>query len=199
MLRPTRLGRLKLEAVQEAARVFAAHMDFVPAASGKVDQVAIAGFNASGWVEQPLTSDRARVEAAISALPARMVEGTRLDLAILAGRQALGDPRRRADNNPVLVLLTDGLPNHVPVAPGGSQEQTILGLAEAAKAAGIRLYTIGVGQPGDYNAPLLSAVASRPEMFFETLDAEDLAGIYAEIAFTIACPRGRHDWGRPWP
>ncbi len=199
MQRTTRTGRQKLAAVQAAARIFTERMDFVPTANGKLDQVAIVGFNDVAWIQQPLSSDRAAVEAAIAALPDWLQEGTRLDLALSTGQRAIESPQRRADNTPVMVFLTDGLPNRVPPAEDGRMETTVLRLADAAKAAGIRVYTVGVGQAGDFNAELLRTVASQPDMFYQTTDAEELARIYSEIAFTITCPPGRHDWGRPWP
>ena len=53
----------------------------------------------------------------------------------------------RTSNTPVVILLTDGLPNQVPYAEDGTVETTILRYAVAAKAAGVVMYTIGVGVP----------------------------------------------------
>jgi Mg-chelatase subunit ChlD len=195
MRRPTADGRGKLEAVQAAAKLFLARMDFA-GRYGRGDQVAVVGFNSMGWIEQALNSDGATLRAAIDRLPAGMREGTRLDLAIEWGVRALDDPARRPANTPVIVLLTDGMPNRVPVGPGGTQEETVVARADAAKAAGIRLYTIGVGlpdaaDPSDrINIDLLRDVASSPEMAFQTFDAGDLERIYGEIAYTLVCPTG---------
>jgi Mg-chelatase subunit ChlD len=205
MRRLTRSGRPKLAAVQDAARLFLGRVD-LGGDEGSHDQVAIVGFNDGVWVEQPLTSDPAALAQAVDRLPARMAEGTRLDLALTAGEAALHDPARIAANAPVVVLLTDGLPNRVPTpAPAGSQEDTVLAAAARLKASGAQLFTIGVGT-GDapdildrINVDLLRAAASRPDMFFQAPDAEDLARIYAEVAVTLRCPAGRHDWGKPWP
>jgi hypothetical protein len=143
---------------------------------------------------------------AIDGLPAHMAEGTRLDLAFDAGRAARAGPGRDPANTPVIVLLTDGLPNRVPTPrPTGSQEDTVLAAAARAKAAGIRVYTIGVGRPDApdiidrINLDLLSAAASNPNMFYQAPDAEELARIYDQVAYTLRCPAGRHDWGKPWP
>ncbi|MFQ5460497.1 MAG: VWA domain-containing protein, partial [Anaerolineae bacterium] len=133
--------------------------------------------------------------SALGALPDRVAQGTRLDLALLRGAEALSPPARRHDNNPVLVLMTDGLPNRVPIPPaGGSQADTVLQAAAAAKAGGAVVYTIGVGRPDDpdplggIDATLLRRVASRPDMYYQAPDAEDLESIYQAIAHTIACP-----------
>ncbi len=200
MRRVTRTGRTKLAAVQEAASLFLDRMD-LDGGDGYRDQVAIVGFNDAVWTEQALTADKAALLAAIDRLPGRMAEGTRLDRALSGGASALDDPAARDPaNTPVLVLLTDGLPNRVPTPiPSGSQEDTVRAVAGAVKGAGVRLYTVGLGQPTDIDARLLSDIASRPEMYFYAPDAEDVARIYAEVAVTLRCPGGRHDWGLPWP
>ncbi len=158
------------------------------------------GFNNDWWLQHGLTNDAAALERAVDALPLRTAEGTRLDLAVAGGLAALAGPERDPENTPVMVLLTDGLPNRVPTpVPAGSQEDTVLAVADQAKAAGVLLYTIGLGQPTDIDAGLLRAMANRPDMYYYAPDGEDLAEIYAQIAYTIGCPGGRHDWGKPWP
>jgi Mg-chelatase subunit ChlD len=192
MRSPTSDGRPKIDAVQDAARAFLGLMDFDP--TGAHDQVAIAAFNHRSWVEQPLAADAAALRTAIDRLPAGLDQGTRLDLAVQVGMDALASPAHLPANTPVIVLLTDGLPNGVPPGPGGTQEETVLAVAERARAAGLRLYTIGVGQADAadpayrLNAALLRAVASQPDMYYETVDAAELAAIYAGIAYTLGCP-----------
>jgi Mg-chelatase subunit ChlD len=199
MDRRSTAGRRKLEAAQAAVRAFVGQMKLAPDAGG-YDQVAIVGFNDSWWIEQGLTADRAALGRAIDALPNRMAQGTRLDLAVTGGLAALAGPGRNPANTPVMVLLTDGLPNRVPTpVPAGSQEDTVRAAAQKAKDGGVRLYTVGLGEPTDIDAALLSAMASAGDMFYYAPDAEALAEIYAQIAYTIGCPSGRHDWGRPWP
>lgn len=181
-------------------------MDFSPNAEGGHDQVAVVGFNDTAWIQAPLAADGPALAAALGALADRMAEGTRLDLALSRGAEALEAPERRDENTGVIVLMTDGLPNRVPTPdPTGSQDDTVRMVADAAKAADVQIYTIGVGRPDDpnpigrINAPLLEDVATRPDMYYETPDAEELDAIYEAIAFTIACPPGRHKWGEPWP
>jgi Mg-chelatase subunit ChlD len=199
MSRPTGSGRQKLLAAQEAVRAFLDRMVLQPGPSG-FDQVAVLGFNREAWLQQGLTHDRAALERAIAELPRRQVEGTRIDLAVEAGLAALLAPERDPAHTPVMILLTDGLPQMVPTpVPSGTKADTVLAAARRAKAAGVRLYTVGLGQATDIDARLLTEMASRPDMYYYAPDAEDLAQIYAEIAYTIACPRGRHDWSRPWP
>ena len=90
----------------------------------------------------------------------------------------------------MLILLTDGLPNRVPTPEGGGrQEDTVLAAASAAKAAGTRLFAVGLGETGDVFESLLDGVASGPGDFFMAPDGEDLAGIYRGIAGRLTgCP-----------
>ncbi|MFQ5460617.1 MAG: VWA domain-containing protein, partial [Anaerolineae bacterium] len=205
MRRETAAGRRKMEAVQDAALLFLDQIRLTPDEAGSFDQVAIVGFNRDAWIAQSLTNRVADLQLAVQLLPDRMEQFTRLDLGLERGGEALSDPARRPDNRGVVVLLTDGLPNQVPYAEDGTMETTVLQAARALKAADISVFTIGVGRPDApdpidrINADLLRRVASQPDMFFQTPDAEQLGAIYGEIAVTIGCPPGRHKWGEPWP
>jgi hypothetical protein len=83
------------------------------------------------------------------------------------------------------VLLTDGRSNPRPVAEAVAR-------ASAAKAAGVRVYTIGLGAEVEDDA--LAAMASRPEDYHRAPEAGALAGIYAQIAVALPCP-ARAFWG----
>lgn len=189
-------GRSKLAATLEAAERFVERMSFEPDATGRQDRVAVVGFNGTAWVELALSGDGAAVVAALRALPARQAEGTRLDLAFERGAEALAG--HAPDSTPVIVLLTDGLPNQVPVAEDGRMETTVLRAAQQAKDLGARVYTIGIGVPTDIDAALLRSAASTAEDFYYTPDPETLGSIYSQIAYSFGCPGGRHDWSRPW-
>lgn len=195
MLRETSAQRTKLAAVTDAAQSLLHLLQLTPAESGARDQVAIVGFNDAAWLEQSLTPDQARLEAGLGRLAARVAEGTRQDLAVLAAIDALREPTRREENSAVLILLTDGMPNRVPTpAAGGSQEDTVLAAAQRAKDLEISVYTIGVGRPDApdladrINPHLLRAVASAPSMYYEAPSAEDLKTIYSEIGRHLTCP-----------
>lgn len=197
MLHRTGAGRTKLAAAQEAATAFLRLMDFSSAGGGQ-DQAAIVGFNDTAWVETDLKADAAAIERAVGRLAEKVAQGTRLDLALDESVKTLLAPSRESDNTPVLILLTDGLPNHMPTpTPSGSQEDTVLAVAQRAKDLGFRLYVIGVGYPDApdiadrINPELLRAIASHSSTYYQTPDAEDLASIYSEIAHTIDCPPGQ--------
>ena len=197
MNRLTRSGRTKLAATQDAAGQFVNLMHFTPDSTNgnRHDQVGVVGFNYHAWIQAPLSDDSASIRQAIIDVARGQAEGTRLDLAFGDGETALAPDRRLPGNTPVIVLLTDGLPNGVPLAADGTVETTVRLAADHAKLAGIEVYTIGIGAPTDINAELLEVCASRPAMYRYAPDAEELATIYREIAFAVGCP-GERLWGR---
>ncbi|MFN2114806.1 MAG: vWA domain-containing protein [Anaerolineae bacterium] len=207
MDRLTADGVPKKQAVVDAAKLFVGSLDFTPNSLDQNDQVAVIGFNQTAWIQQSLTNDAVAVEASLEALEQRMDHGTRLDLAFQVGAEALSSDLRKASNTPVIILLTDGMPNLVPPDPDtGSVEDTVIAAADAAKDAGITIYTIGFGNPDEsadpedrVNAELLEQCASRPSNAYIDPRADRLMEIYREIADVFTCPTGRHDWSQPWP
>lgn len=185
MADPTRGGRPKIEAAKEAAKAFldllALDQGGGPTVTG--DQAAIVAFNQDAWILAPLTDDRSALDDALEAVA--LAPQTRLDRAVAVGALALADPtRRRSGNQPVLVLLTDGRGNPEPI-------ETAVAEAEAAKAAGVTVFTIGLGE--DLDADGLAAMASSAESFLRAPDGEDLAQAYAQVARSIPCPASA--WG----
>ena len=117
-------GQPKNEAAIAAARSFIDALALEPDPNDPLrrhDQVAIVGFNDTGWVETMLTGNRVVAEEALERIRGKTLEGTRLDLALETGQLPLDGPERIPANEAVLVLLTDGLPNRVPFGPGSTQ------------------------------------------------------------------------------
>ncbi|MBK6768330.1 MAG: VWA domain-containing protein [Ardenticatenales bacterium] len=180
MTEPTAAGRTKLAAAVDAARTF---LGTLRLAEG--DQAAIVTFNSDAWLLQPLTDDRAALDAALASITTASL--TRLDRAVAVAAEALADPaRRRAENAAAMIVLTDGRANPVPADVAVAE-------AARAKAAGVTVFTVGVGYDLDVDA--LRAIASRPADAFVAPDAEALAGIYSSIAVRLPCPAGAF-WGR---
>jgi len=183
MNEPTRLGRTKIAAALSAAHAFLDLLQLSPLG----DQAAIVTFNSDARILAPLTSNRSDLDAAVAAVT--LGQQTRLDRAVAVGGQALADStRRRPGNEPVLVLLTDGRANPVPIEAAVAE-------ADLTKAAGVTLFTIGLGE--DIDADGLAAMASTAGGFLRAPDAEDLAGAYAEVARSIPCPASAWWGGRP--
>ncbi|MFN8421941.1 MAG: vWA domain-containing protein [Anaerolineae bacterium] len=200
MLRPVVEGGLpKNEAAIDAAKAFVGLLQLAPDPLGRHDDVAIVGFNDTAWTELGLSSDRVAALAALDDLRMKTAEGTRLDLALIEGQRPLDGPGRRPENLPVLILLTDGLPNRVPTpTPSGRQEDTVLAAATAAKARGTVVFTIALGATRDIYPRLMIAAASEPWAYYYAPRPEDLAGIYAQIADVVVyCDRPKPT--RPTP
>jgi Mg-chelatase subunit ChlD len=177
----TAAGRTKLDAAIEAATFF------VGAMSLPLDQAAVVVFNETGTVVQPLSGRRADIEAALARIPRLVRQQTRMDLGIEKAHEELTSARRNPANDPVLILLTDGLANPVPASVAVQR-------AEDAKADHITIFTIGLGQATALNVLELAQMASRPAYFYLAPDGEDLQGIYRTIAVEIPCPAS-HYWG----
>lgn len=167
-------GPTKLAAAQEAARAFLAQL----AAVGS--QAALIQFSNTAAVLVPLTPDIAAVTAGLDRLT--QASGTRIDLALDSAVAELTGSARRAGNNPVIILLTDG-------EPTGTTTDAVQQAALRAKTAGMLVFTIGLGQAVD--RALLSDIASRPEWAYFAPDTSDLAGIYERIVYVIPC---RPEW-----
>ncbi|MBK6768170.1 MAG: VWA domain-containing protein [Ardenticatenales bacterium] len=175
----TRAGRPKIDAAVAAARDFIARLNL--AADG--DHAALVTFNAGATLDAPLTADRATLDGALDRVA--LAQLTRIDLGLDAAAAELTSARRRADATAAVVLLTDGRSNPVPVSEAERA-------AEGVKAAGARLFTIGLGQDVDREA--LGRMASGPNDYFEAPDGEDLTAIYGAIARALPCAPYRN-----WP
>jgi Mg-chelatase subunit ChlD len=169
----------KLDAARAAARAF---LDQVHLDAG--DQAAIIAFNADVSVLAELTSDRAALLGALDRI--EVAPQTRIHLGVQAAQTVLTGARRRAENAAAMVVLTDGRAN--PESP-----QLAVDAAGRAKAAGITMFTIGLGAELDFLA--LERMASQPGYFYQTLDAGGLEEIYRQIAVAIPCSAERF-WGR---
>jgi len=174
MLLPASEGspQTRLAAAVEAAK---RSVDILLALAG--NRIAIVSFNEEAAIVAPLTSDRAALIAALDGLTT--LQGTRIDKGLDRGREALtADPG--SPNSRVMVLLTDGRAT-------GVETPTVEAAAAAAKAASIRIFTIGLGSEDDIDVALMRAIASDPEYYFPAPNAVDLAKIYEQIAYTIKC------------
>jgi len=171
MSQPTSVGGPeKLAAAKAAGRGFLEQL-----VEGR-DQAALVQFNAEVRLLVPLTDDPTAVIAGLDLL--EQAPGTRIDSALAAGREELLSERRRAENNPVLILLTDG-------EPTGTTPEDVRAAAAEAHAAGLLVFAIGLGS--DLDDDLLRDVASRPDWYFRAPDTADLEAIYDAIVDELPC------------
>ncbi len=172
-------GVLKLDAAKRAARAFLDRLQLRPDILGRHDQAAIVWYNDTAEVAQPLSRNRDALELAIDNIEAQ--EGTRIDKGIeLAHLQLLleGSPQRKLANTPVIVLLSDGIPNRVGI-------RDVWAAADEAKLDGIAIYSVGFGT--DVNEPNLRRIASQTNMYYYAPTAAELYRIYHQIAGDVIC------------
>jgi Ca-activated chloride channel homolog len=156
------------------------------------DRIGLIAFAASPYIVSPLTLDHdwllqnlERVNVGIGD------DGTAIGSAIAA---AVNHLRATTAKSKVVILLTDGVNNSGKISP--------LAAAEAARALGVKVYTIGVGVRGkapipvrdeagkmhmvtmtvDVDEKTLQAVASETGgLFYRATDTDSLQKIYAQI------------------
>jgi Ca-activated chloride channel family protein len=183
--------------------------DFISRRGG--DELGLILFGSQAFLVTPLTYDLSAVRA--------QLQGAAVGLA--GSQTAIGDAiavavKRLAalpEQARVLVLLTDGVNNAGSITPREA--------ARAAKAAGVRIYTIGIGAtrmsvPGffgmqmvnpsaDLDAAMLTTIAKETSgRFFRATDSGQLAEAYRTINALEPMPqqgpalRPRHELFR-WP
>lgn len=160
----------KLEAARAAAQTFIALVNLPR------DHAAVAAFDADGRVVAGLTGNRGALRAALDGLGAG--EGTRIDRGLAVALGEIQSVRGRRDARPVIVLLTDGRPS------GGTATDAIRA-AERARAAGVTVFTIGLG--ADVDGELLVGLAGDRSRYSFAPDAAALEAIYRRIAEGIPC------------
>jgi Mg-chelatase subunit ChlD len=134
-------------------------------------RVGVIRFAGAAELTAPLAAD---VVAAVRALEGETAGGgTDLAEALSLARTHLRQAGR-PEALPVVVLLTDGRHN----AAGDPRAE-----AEAARSAGVSLYTIGLG--GDVDGPGLQALAGGAERYYFAPSPGDLYPIYSEILRTV--------------
>lgn len=206
-----RTGDMELggQSVSRFTAVEAIAGDFISRRSG--DEMGLILFGSQAFLVTPLTYDLSAVRAQLQGAAVGLA-GTETAIG-----DAIGVAVKRLSALPeqarVLVLLTDGVNNAGSIEPREA--------ARAAKAAGVRIYTIGIGAtqmrvPGffgselvnpsaDLDASMLTSIAEQTGgRFFRATDSSELADAYRAIDALEPMPqkgpmlRPRHELFR-WP
>jgi len=157
------------------------------------DRIGLIAFAGAPYLVSPLTLDHDWLQQNLERVnvAAAADDGTAIGSAIAAGVNRL---RTTAAKSKVVILLTDGVNNAGKISP--------LAAAEAAKALGVKIYTIGVGVRGkapipvkdqagrlhlimaqvDVDEKTLQAVAEETGgKFYRATDTDSLQKIYEQI------------------
>jgi Ca-activated chloride channel family protein len=126
------------------------------------DRIGIIAFAASPYLVSPLTLDHDWLQQNLERVNVGVGDdGTAIGSAIAAGVNRL---RATSAKSKVVILLTDGVNNTGKIAP--------LSAAEAAKALGVKVYTIGVGVRGKAPIPVRDE-AGRMHVIMATVDVDE--------------------------
>lgn len=149
-------------------------------ASNDGDQASVVWFNTTARALTQLTGDRPTIDAALDALPSVQASGTRIDLGLQAALDELQSGRARPGSTRSIVLITDGRQI--------SQvfDNNARAVAAVARAAGIVVFTVGLGS--DIDDALLAEIATSSDHYKKAPNTSDLELIYREIAAGIPCP-----------
>jgi Ca-activated chloride channel family protein len=156
------------------------------------DRIGLVAFGSVAVTVSPLTLDHDWLIANLERVKAGFLrDGTAVGTAIMLGLNRIKDSTAKSR---ILILLTDGINNAGRIAP--------LTAAEAAKAVGIKIYTIGAGSRGpvpypfqdrtgniiyqnillDIDETTLERIASLTDgQYFRATDTASLKRIYQEI------------------
>ena len=141
------------------------------------DRMGIIAFAGRPYLVSPLTLDHDWLLQNLDRIQIGLVEdGTAIGSAIASGANRLKDKEAKTK---LIVLLTDGDNNAGKVMP--------LTAAEAAKALGVRIYTIGVGTQGEapfpFTDPFGRKVYRNVPVDFNPQTIQDIAKIANGIAY----------------
>jgi len=156
------------------------------------DRIGLVGFAGAPYLVSPLTLDHDWLEQNLDRVRIGSVEdGTAIGSALATSVNRL---REQPGKSKVVILLTDGQNNAGKVLPDTA--------AQAAKALGVRVYTIGAGVRGEAPVPVTDAfgnkrlamarvdvdedtlqkiAAETGGKFFRATDTQSLRNIYSEI------------------
>jgi Ca-activated chloride channel family protein len=126
------------------------------------DRIGIIAFAGAPYLVSPITLDHDWLQQNLERVSVGGVDdGTAIGSAIAAGVNRL---RLTQSKSKVIILLTDGVNNTGKISP--------IAAAEAAKAMGVKIYTIGVGVRGDAPIPVRDAVGNA-RMVMAKVDVDE--------------------------
>ena len=167
--------RTRLEAVQEVIANFVEGREF--------DRIGLVVFARNAFIQSPPTLDYAVLTELLNEVKLAdelgIQDGTAIGMGIANAASMIRDSKTKSK---IIILLTDGFNNSGQIDP--------LTAAQAAKALGIKVYTIGAGLPelrrlassSSFRGDVLEEIAALTEgRYFQADDTEALQDIYDEI------------------
>ena len=136
------------------------------------DNMGVVIFGTFAYTASPLTYDLVSLRYLLKLTNVGIAgESTAIGDALMQALRTLafGEAKNKA-----IVLITDGYHNAGEVSPKMATQK--------AKSLGVKIYTIGIGKPTEYDAALLSTIAKETgAKSYGAISAETLSKIYKEI------------------
>jgi Ca-activated chloride channel family protein len=166
-----KLGDRRVNRIEVVKSVVAKFVDERPD-----DRIGLVAFAGAPYLISPLTLDHDWLQQNLQRVTVASVDdGTAIGSAIAAGVNRL---RGTSAKSKVLILLTDGMNNTGKISP--------MAAAEAAKALGVKIYTIGVGVRGEAPIPMKDELGNtRLVMAKVDVDEKTLQAVAAETGGTF--------------
>ena len=128
-------------------------------------------FATFGTLDQTLTSTEASMDAAIAALSSSGFTNLKAGIDLATGELTGVNDRADGTSPDKMIIITDGHPNRP--LPSGTADDVAGAAADAARAAGIEVFVVGVG--GDVDATFLTnEIADDAAHYFSVGDYADL-------------------------
>ncbi|MDD3598422.1 VWA domain-containing protein [Sulfuricurvum sp.] len=136
------------------------------------DNVGVVMFGDFAFIASPVTYEKEIIVEMIGYLSQGMAgQNTAIGEGIAMSVHALRDSKARSK---VIILLTDGEHNSGSISPKEAIRQV--------RKEGIKLYTIGIGKPGEFDNALLKKLADEGGgRFFAATNEAELKAVYAQI------------------
>ena len=138
------------------------------------DKIGLVVFASEAFSQSPLTLDRKMTARSLDqvelATDLNLDDGTAIGLGLANAANMLTNSDAESK---VIILLTDGVNNSGQIDP--------LTAAEAAKALGIKVYTIGAARPGQVPVPVQTLLGGTDVVYQESVLDEEILQQVADI------------------
>ena len=157
-------GSMKAEDFKPLNRLHVAKEEIKNFVSRRIsDRIGLVVFSASSFTQCPLTLDYGVLLNFLDQVKFGMIQdGTAIGMALANGVNRL---RESPSKSKVIVLLTDGVNNAGEIDP--------LTAAGLAKTMGVKIYTIGVGKPGNAMYPIDDPIFGKRYVYLPNEIDED--------------------------
>ncbi len=153
------------------------------------DQVSVVSFGTNSKQESELSLNKLLAASSTASIvfSTTTLEQTNITGGLTNAFTELKSERSRIDSKKAIILLTDGVPTE-PTKLGEAEYPSISAqqVAQDIKAAGISIYTIGLGK--NVSESFLKSISTEDSYYFNAPSKETLSNIYNQIGKSL-CPR----------